>query len=126
MAEIDLDALRVARAEARAGSDPKTLRLGGKSYLLPDELPVTFGERLVAGEFTAALADLLAAEAARDFFANGLSVEDVRAIAEAIPGLYRILPDDEGEDGLGKSPASPRSLPSIGTRSRPTSKRSTA
>jgi len=87
---IDLDAARVARAEA-AGS-PATLKFGGKEYTLPAEVPVLAALAYERGDVETAIRALLG-DAADDFFASA-SLQDVEAFSEGYGLVYGL---SEGE-----------------------------
>lgn len=86
MANIDLDAMRRARAETR-GEEQGTVTFGGETFELPAELPFTFGDHLMAGELRAALKDVLG-DQLEAFLVHGPSYDDFRALTDAITLHY--------------------------------------
>jgi hypothetical protein len=91
---VDLDAARVARAEAIG--DKPTMKFAGKEWELPAELPWAFVEATSGdiGGIVRALEGLLDSQWA-DFQALHPTVTDITTLVEAIPRLY-------GLDGLGE------------------------
>lgn len=111
MSELDLDAARAARAEAR-GEAP-TVILGGETFTLPAELPMRYVWTLVDGEDIDALKVLFDGQLER-FLATEPTREDILALVAGVPKLY-------GLGGPGESPASAGSSNGGSNRSRPTS-----
>ena len=117
---IDLDAARIARAETRG--EPIVVRLGGKDFELPPELPadvVTSFGMVMRGD-VAALGEALAAlfgDELPSIKAARLSWEDEKLLLESTLELY-------GFD-LPESSASGASSSSTSKPSRPTSSAST-
>ncbi len=110
---LDLDAKRAARAEAR--DELPTVKFNKKTYQLVAELPLEFGEHLVAGRFRTAVEILLDDPKQVEAFMAGRPVmEDLAEIAQ----LY-------GFGGLGESSASNGSSRSTSRPSKQTSKRVT-
>lgn len=121
MPDVDLDAARRARAET-AKARP-SIKLGGKKFRLVSELPIAFADLYAEAmregtgreEAEALVRSVLADPAEVDaVFAAGLTWGD-------IPALLAAWKADAGE-----SSASASSSTNGGTRSRPTSKRTTA
>lgn len=84
---IDLDAARAARAE-KNGPAP-IIRLGGKDWTLPVELPADFAILSAAGDLAGAMHALLG-EQFEAFWKIGLSMDDLEAIADQAAGLYGV------------------------------------
>lgn len=84
MAELDLDAARAARAEKSTGHN---LKLGGESFALPAELPLSFGLRLLQGDTLGALQVVLG-DRWEAFLNLDPSGQDVEAFLEGVPKLY--------------------------------------
>lgn len=99
---IDLDAARRERAAARseADSEPVVLRLGGRDYTLPVEMPVDFALLGQAGDLRGAVIALLG-DVADSFFASTPSVDDLNSLVRIANDVYGV--------GEGKPPASPSS-----------------
>lgn len=112
MSEIDLDAARAARAEARG--EPHHLKLGGDKFELPGELPWDYFDILDTGDMKAALKMLLNGTFER-FWGHDPTTDDMQLLATSVPALY----------GFGKghpeSSASGGSSAPTGKPSRPTS-----
>lgn len=103
---IDLDAKRVARAEAQG--DPPEVVLGGERFSLPVELPLETLDLMADGQFREAFSILLGGEVEmRRLFRHRPTDADL----EELMGVYGDAPE---------SLASPRSSAATGTRSRPT------
>lgn len=97
--------------DAIAGEvEPRLIKLGGREWELPGELPFVFLEKFTAGTVTAAAEVLVGDDA--DQFAALLT----KPVFEALLSIYGADPE---------SLASPRSSESTGARRRPTSKRTT-
>lgn len=111
MGELDLDAARAARAEAR-GESP-TVTLGGETFILPAELPMRYVWTLVEGDDMDALKVLFNGQLER-FLATDPTREDILALVAGVPKLY-------GLASQGESPASAGSSSNGSSRSRPTS-----
>lgn len=111
MGELDLDAARAARAEAR-GEAP-TVTLGGETFTLPAELPMRYVWTLVEGDDMDALKVLFDGQLDR-FLATVPTREDILALVAGVPTLY-------GLASQGESPASAGSSNNGSSRSRPTS-----
>lgn len=107
--QVDLDAARVARAEAN-GKSP-TIMFGGKTFDLPPEMPFAIVESV--GELTKAQEDgdgfataALLSQIARSLFRDryqefldiGPSMTDMQTLLENVAGLYGL--------NTGESPAS--------------------
>lgn len=88
---IDLDASRAARAEA-AGV-PVVVKLGGREFTLPVELPFLFADHLAEGELRRAF-DALLGEQASEFWKLGVTLPDVEAFAEQVTGAYGMAEGD--------------------------------
>lgn len=133
---LDLNAARAARAEARVGVEPVTITVGEDVYVLPAEMPIAFLER--AGALQDAITSKSIEEQAK---AAGIIVDVVEALVGV--DVYRALVDKHGltfddlrlivvdvggEYGLslGESSASAASSDADGTLSRPTSSATTA
>lgn len=89
--QIDLDAARAARAEARAArgdNGERSIKLAGETYELPVELPYDFAYFTAAGDHRLAFMAVLGEENFRKFWAVGISVEDLEVLAEQIEKLY--------------------------------------
>jgi hypothetical protein len=110
MAHLDLDAKRAARSEAE--QTPHEVVLGGETFELAPMIPLEALDLMADAAFREAFALLLGPEDATRFFRHKPDQSDL----EQILSLY-------GEPG--ESLASAASSPSIGKRSRPTSKRTT-
>jgi hypothetical protein len=114
--ELDLDALRLQRAEAR--KSPRSFRFGKRSWSLPDELPLELGLQMANGDTMGTLKGLLG-DQWDEFYALGPTLDDALALGTGLQKVY-------GFADPGESQASPVSSSSNGTRSRPTSNGSTA
>lgn len=114
--DLDLDAARAARAEAK-GEAP-TVTLHGEKFTLPAELPMRYVWTLVDGDDMAALKVLFNGQLER-FIALDPTREDVLALVAGVPKLY-------GLGSEGESPASAGSSANGSSRSRPTSGATTA
>lgn len=101
---IDLDAVR-------AEVEPRHIKLGGREWEIPGELPFVFLERFASGRITSA-AEVLVGEGDADVFASLLT----RPVFDALLGVYGADPEPL---------ASPDSSQSTGKPRRPTSKRTT-
>ena len=110
---IDLDARRKA-AMAEAKGEPLTVTIGGETFDLPAELPLSFAYYMQQIEMLKAAASLVGKENAERFLDANPTMEDLEAIVEA----YGV--------GLGEASASPTSSASTTRRSKPTSGGSTA
>lgn len=112
MGELDLDAARAARDEARG--EGHWLKFGGETFELPAEMPWDYFEILETGDMKAALGELLNGDFDR-FWAHKPTIGDMTLMASSVPALY----------GFGKgnpeSPASGGSSAPTGSPSRPTS-----
>lgn len=99
---FDLDAERAKRqaARAEANKQPVTFTDHGKTYTLPEELPLTFVEDAHGGDITKAYRLLLGNDA-DEFFSHNPSIEDMEALSEAILKAYGV--------SKGEAPASQRS-----------------
>lgn len=120
MAELDLDAARAARSEAK-GHSPQ-VKFGGERFSLPAELPWDFFEVLDSGDMKAAMGMLLNGDFDR-FWAHGPTTEDMKALARGVPALYGF------GGGAGESSASAGSSSATGKQPRrtsPTGTRSTS
>lgn len=95
---IDLDRARKARAEKNG--EPVTLRLGGKDFALPAEMPIEFALQAAEGEMRNAIAALLG-DQVDAFFAMQPSLGDFAELAEQAGAVYGIE--------LGDTSASPSS-----------------
>jgi hypothetical protein len=111
MGELDLDAARAARAEARG--EPPTVTLGGETFTLPVEIPMRYIWALVEGDDMDALKVLFNGQLDR-FLATEPSGQDIVALVAGVPKLY-------GMASQGESPASAGSSSNGSSRSRPTS-----
>lgn len=106
---LDLDAKRLARQHAV----PTQLRLGGKDFTLPAELPLEVGELANANDLMGVMKLLIPADQWDDFLAARPTMNDVLDIV----GHYT--------DELGESAASIASSAATGQLSRQTSAGST-
>jgi hypothetical protein len=98
MPELNLDAARKARQEARGPQDPKVLIFGERQFPLPDELPYEVGELWTEQRVTQGLRVLL--DGQYDAFSDlHPSVDDVKALVENLAEMY-------GFGSPGESPAS--------------------
>jgi hypothetical protein len=113
---FDLDVLRAQRAEARKG--PRRFRLGGKSWTLPDELPLALGIKVMSGDTWGSLVDLLGDQWDEFYELTKPTLDDALALVERLAPAY-------GFADPGELLASPGSSSTNGTRSRPTSNGST-
>jgi len=111
MADLDLDAARAARAEARG--EPPTITIGGETFTLPVELPMRYVWTLVDGDDIDALKVLFDSQIDR-FLATDPTREDILALVAGVPKLY-------GLGTPGESSASAGSSSGGSNRSRPTS-----
>lgn len=84
---IDLDAKRRARATARNVDDPPTFTLTGRTYTLPHEVPADFLDHLTANRLRQAFEALLG-DQFDTFWADKPSIDDLRALADAMAVLY--------------------------------------
>ena len=114
MGHLDLDAKRVARSEAE--NQPHTVTFGGEEFTLPPVVPLETLDLMADGQFRAAFRIMLDDDEADRFFAHRPDYLDLKQI---MAGLY-------GQGDLPEASASPPSSPSTGTRSRPTSRATTA
>jgi hypothetical protein len=124
MAEINLDAFKAARVEARPKKDqkPHTVRFGGKvfkfavleqPFALAEGIAFARHDRIIEG-----LQLLLGPKGWAAFDALGPSDKDIADFAEAAANIF-------GFGELGESEASGRSSPPTSDTSRPTSNGST-
>jgi hypothetical protein len=90
--------------------EPRLIKLGGREWEIPGELPFVFLEHFSAGRITAAARVLVGDDA--DEFAALLT----RPVFDALLGVYGADPEP---------PASSTSSKSTGKPSRPTSRRTT-
>jgi hypothetical protein len=111
MGDLDLDAARAARAEARG--EPPTVTLGGETFTLPPEMPLRYVWTLVDGDDMAALRVLFNGQLDR-FLATEPTREDILTLIAGVPALYGLV-------SPGESPASAGSSNDGSSRSRPTS-----
>lgn len=88
---IDLDASRAARAEA-AGA-PVVVKLEGREFTLPAELPFLFADRLAEGELRPAF-DVLLGDQADDFWKLGITLPDIETLADQVTTLYGMAEGD--------------------------------
>lgn len=115
MANLDLDAKRAARDEARADRDPPTITVGGREYKLTPVMSIDAAELYVEGKGAEFVRRILADPTeADDLLANRLEWADLDEIL-TVWGL-----------NSGESSASNGSSPKGGKRSRPTSTTPTA
>jgi hypothetical protein len=119
--ELDLDALRAARAEQK--KEPKTFKFKGEIFTLPDEMPYEYAWLLVEQEERAAYTELLGEEQLIKFMSLKPSQLDFVHLAAYVQQTYSL--DNVPTDGQGELKASGGSLPSISSPSRPTSNPST-
>jgi hypothetical protein len=103
---IDLNAVRAARAEELAGSEPDFISVGEDRYELPVELPVTVLEgfaKAANGDDPTAILDAI-----RGILGDGAN-ELVHKHKLTVPELRYLLEQTVGEYGLtlGESSASP-------------------
>lgn len=120
MAELDLDAARAARNEARRKA-PQII-FGGERFALPVELPWDFMDVLDSGDMKAAMGMLLNGDFER-FWGHGPTTDDMKEVAQHVAQLYGF------GGGKGESSASGGSSTSSGSPSRrtsPTGTRSTS
>jgi hypothetical protein len=115
MGEINLDAARAARAEAR--KEGHSIRFGGKKWPLPDELPLDLGIRMMNGDVWGSLVGLLG-DQWDEFYKLSPTMDDAK-------DLVTLLAPEYGFAEPGESPASVASSTSNGTQPRPTSNGST-
>ena len=112
--KLDLDAKRAARAEVQ--KTPHELVFGGETFEVPARMPLEVLDLMTDGKMRAAFALLLGGEEETTrFFEHRPDDLDL----EALMSVYN--PDGDAPE----SSASAASLPSIGRRSRPTSKPTT-
>mgnify|MGYP007071595981 FL=1 len=95
---IDLDAARAARAEVDTSPAP-VIRLGGKDWQLPKELPADFAMLAAMGDLVGAMKALIGDEAFPEFWAIGLSMNDLETIADQAHVLYGLEPGKKAEPG---------------------------
>jgi hypothetical protein len=82
-ADINLDALRAARAEA--AGEFITVVFNGKSFTVKRELPYSVLRKVKGDDLDGALADLLGAERAEELLDSPeLTLQDVNALLEGI------------------------------------------
>lgn len=93
---FNLDALRIARAEARAGTEAAVIVIGGEEFTLPAEMPLEFILASSEQRLAAAITALLGAEQHVRLMAvePPLSGEDFAEIAKAAQAAYGVA---EGE-----------------------------
>jgi hypothetical protein len=101
---IDLDAVR-------GEVEPRHIKLGGREWEIPGELPLVFLELFTTGKFAAAATVLVGPDEAGEF-AGLLTVPVFNALVE----VYGVNPEPAASSASSKS---------SGTRARPTSKRTT-
>ena len=112
---FSLDDARRARAEKQG--EPKHFEFGGQTFDLPVELPFTFSEKLLAGEWREAITILLDGQTDAFFAVEPpVSTDDLQAFAEGIAEVY--VGASPGESSASRS----RSR-NTGKSSRPRSKR---
>ena len=100
---IDLDAKRAARAAARKdNTDPVTIILGGITYTLPEELPADFVDLIAEGRFREGF-EVLMGDDFDAFWANGLTLEDLREFADEIAPAYGLGGGSGNSGGSGRS-----------------------
>lgn len=89
---IDLDAARIARAEAQ-GEAP-VIRFGGQDWTLPSELPWAVAEAAAANDGPAALAAirLLLGSQWAEFSKLNPSLSDVAVLLEGVGEIYGASP----------------------------------
>lgn len=87
---IDLDAARAARAEA--AGEPVTIKLDGRDYTLPVEVPVLAMIAADRGD-AETMIRLLLGDGGDEFLAKA-TVQDVAELDKAISGVYGF---DQGE-----------------------------
>lgn len=100
---IDLDAARAARAELDTSPAP-VIRLGGKDWQLPKELPADFAMLAAMGDLVGAMKALIGDEAFPEFWAIGLSMDDLETIADQAHVLYGLEPGEKAEPGKQGKP----------------------
>jgi hypothetical protein len=85
---IDLDAARNARSEAKA--EAPVIKLGNKTYKLPNELPWLVVEAASSGDTKNIVnaIKLLLGDQWSEFESNGLSVADMTVLLENIATIY--------------------------------------
>ena len=85
---IDLDAARNARSEAKA--EVPVIKLGNKTYKLPNELPWLVVEAASSGDTKNIVnaIKLLLGDQWSEFESNGLSVADMTVLLENIATIY--------------------------------------
>jgi len=116
MPNLDLDAARAARAEATR--EPKTFTLGGETFSLPVEFPMSVAALWAENDYDGGMRRLLA-DAYERFAALDISAEDVTALVQGMAEMY-------GFNAPGESPASVTSSLNGSRRSRRTSRAATA
>lgn len=101
---IDLDAKRAARAEARKADDyePIVLKIGGRDYVLPDEMPADFADLVSQGKFYEGFQVLLGDEF-DDFWSNDLTVNDLKDFADMLAPAYGVGGDAGNSLASGSS-----------------------
>jgi hypothetical protein len=82
---LDGDAARAARQEVEA--EPKTMTLGGKTYELPNELPIRFATNAAKGEWEAAMTALLNGKA-QQFLDDASDKDIVQWLLPELTKLY--------------------------------------
>ena len=92
---IDLDRARAARGETK--QEPVTLRLGGRDFELPPEMPVAFALYAAEGQMLKAVGALLG-DQLDAFLELRPAVSDLEALAEEAGKVYGLAP--------GEAPAS--------------------
>jgi hypothetical protein len=83
---IDLDARKAARLEAKS---PRTVRFGGREWVLKPELPMQCVEHFTAGDLVGAFALILVdpADAAGFLASAELTREDMADLMKAVYGV---------------------------------------
>jgi len=108
---FDLDAIRNAQADKLRV--PLPVRFGGKVYQVARPLPISAISALIAGKLKEAV-EVIFGEHASEVLAAGLDFEDVKSLTDELLG------------GQGERLASAGSSPTGGSKSRRTSKATTA
>lgn len=93
----DLDQARVARAEKRG--KPAVIRLGGVDFTLPMEMPFDVAEIAAEDGSPRAILTALLGDAAEEFFALRLSVDDMEESVAAALEVYGLTAGESAASG---------------------------
>lgn len=92
---IDLDKVRAERvASAEVKKQPLVVKLGGKQFELPPEMPASFAVYANDGQLLPAFRALLGEEQVREFLDDTeMSLADMGEFARAIAEAYGLSPE---------------------------------